>query len=164
MKHFHFLTFVLLSVLALAVGCTEPETPTETKYNLSVNPRDVVLAAEGESVDVQVSTDAPSWSAKASDSWIATSVSGNTLTVTAGANSSKDSRKGTVKVMAGDISVEVSVLQSGKSDRPADDPYRRPSTASRTRRSSSRPMSARPSPRPIPRPTPSPSPPPGPAA
>ena len=123
MKHFHFLTFVLLSVLALAVGCTEPETPTETKYNLSVNPRDVVLAAEGESVDVQVSTDAPSWSAKASDSWIATSVSGNTLTVTAGANSSKDSRKGTVKVMAGDISVEVSVLQSGKSDRPADDPY-----------------------------------------
>ena len=123
MKRFLFLTLTLLSVLALATGCQEPENTDPTNYTLKVNPQDVILSAAGGSQDVQVSTDAPTWSAKASDSWIQTAVSGNILTITAGENSSKESRKGTVKVQVENVSVDVSVLQSGKSDRPEDDPY-----------------------------------------
>lgn len=115
---------IAMPLLLLASACREKENPDQKKYSLSVSPTMVSLPSEGGSAAVEVTTDAPSLKVEISDKWIQTSTSGNVLTVRADANTDKDSRTGTVRLLAGEASAEITVLQSGASkNRPADDPY-----------------------------------------
>lgn len=115
---------IAMPLLLLASACREKENPDQKRYSLSVSPTMVSLPSEGGSAAVEVTTDAPSLKVEISDKWIQTSTSGNVLTVRADANTDKDSRTGTVRLLAGEVSAEISVLQSGASkNRPADDPY-----------------------------------------
>ncbi len=115
---------IAMPLLLLASACREKENPDQKKYSLSVSPTMVSLPSEGGSAAVEVTTDAPSLKVVITDKWIQTSTSGNVLTVRADANTDKDSRTGTVRLLAGEVSAEITVLQSGASkNRPADDPY-----------------------------------------
>ena len=115
---------IAMPLLLLASACREKENPDQKKYSLSVSPTMVSLPSEGGSAAVEVTTDAPSLKVEISDKWIQTSTSGNVLTVRADANTDKDSRTGTVRLLAGEVSAEIQVIQSGASkNRPADDPY-----------------------------------------
>jgi hypothetical protein len=122
MKHFSLLPVFLLASLFLVGACKEKEDPEKT-YQLTLGKTELVFSAAGGSQDVPVTTDAPSWKPSASDSWISVSASGNTLTVTASENKSKDSRSGKVTVTGGGVTRELNVTQGGRSTRPADDPY-----------------------------------------
>lgn len=117
------ISLLALSLIILLQGCGHREDPTPQNYQLKLDPATLVLSAAGEAQTVQVTTDAPSWKAEASADWIKVSTSGNTISVSAEANPDKDSRSGAVRVTAGETRAEVSVLQGGKSNRPADDPY-----------------------------------------
>lgn len=117
------ISLLALSLIILLQGCGRREDPTPQNYQLKLDPATLVLSAAGEAQTVQVTTDAPSWKAEASADWIKVSTSGNTISVSAEANPDKDSRSGAVRVTAGETRAEVSVLQGGKSNRPADDPY-----------------------------------------
>lgn len=117
------ISLLALSLMILLQGCGRREDPTPQNYQLKLDPTTLVLSAAGEAQTVQVTTDAPSWKAEASADWIKVSTSGNTISVSAEANTSKDSRNGAVRVTAGETRAEVSVLQGGKQTRPADDPY-----------------------------------------
>lgn len=117
------ISLLALSLMILLQGCGRREDPTPQNYQLKLDPATLVLSAAGEAQTVQVTTDAPSWKAEASADWIKVSTSGNTISVSAEANPDKDSRSGAVRVTAGETRAEVSVLQGGKSNRPADDPY-----------------------------------------
>ena len=117
------ISLLALSLMILLQGCGRREDPTPQNYQLKLDPTTLVLSAAGEAQTVQVTTDAPSWKAEASADWIKVYTSGNTISVSAEANPDKDSRSGAVRVTAGETRAEVSVLQGGKSNRPADDPY-----------------------------------------
>lgn len=117
------ISLLALSLMILLQGCGLREDPTPQNYQLKLDPATLVLSAAGEAQTVQVTTDAPSWKAEASADWIKVSTSGNTISVSADANPVKDSRSGAVRVTAGETRAEVSVLQGGKPNRPADDPY-----------------------------------------
>lgn len=117
------ISLLALSLMILLQGCGHREDPTPQNYQLKLDPATLVLSAAGEAQTVQVTTDAPSWKAEASADWIKVSTSGNTISVSADANPVKDSRSGAVRVTAGETRAEVSVLQGGKPNRPADDPY-----------------------------------------
>lgn len=124
MKRSVFATLLAVFALLSLPGCNEPEDPTppsETK--LSVSPTNLVFPAEGGSQEFRINTDAPSSQVSASDSWVSVATSNDVVTVTVPANSSKDSRTATITVRAGNAKAEVTVLQSGKTSRPADDPY-----------------------------------------
>ena len=117
------ISLLALSLMILLQGCGRREDPTPQNYQLKLDPTTLVLSAAGEAQTVQVTTDAPSWKAEASADWIKVSTSGNTISVSAEANTSKDSRNGAVRVTAGTAKADLAVVQGGKSNRPADDPY-----------------------------------------
>ena len=123
MKRFALPVLLVSFVLLLVSGCRKKEDPENENFKLTVSPTSLVFPAEGGSQTVTITTDAPSCTVTPSDSWITMSSADNVLTVKVEANPKTESRNGTIKVEAGKIKTEVSVMQSGKSNRPADDPY-----------------------------------------
>lgn len=123
MKRFALPVLLAAFALLLVSGCRKKEDPENENYKLTVSPTSLVFPAEGGSQTVTITTDAPSCTVTPSDSWITMSSADNVLTVKVEANPKTESRNGTIKVEAGKNKVEVSVMQSGKSNRPADDPY-----------------------------------------
>lgn len=123
MKRFALPVLLAAFALLLVSGCRKKEDPENENYKLTVSPTSLVFPAEGGSQTVTITTDAPSCTVTPSDSWITMSSADNVLTVKVEANPKTESRNGTIKVEAGKIKAEVSVMQSGKSNRPADDPY-----------------------------------------
>lgn len=123
MKRFALPVLLAAFALLLVSGCRKKEDPENENYKLTVSPTSLVFPAEGGSQTVTITTDAPSCTVTPSDSWITMSSADNVLTVKVEANPKTESRNGTIKVEAGKIKTEVSVMQSGKSNRPADDPY-----------------------------------------
>ena len=117
------ISLLALLLMGMFQACNRPDDQPPQNYSLKLDPTTVVLPASGEAQTVQVTTDAPSWKAEASADWIRVSMSGNTLSVSAEANTSKDSRNGAVRVTAGTAKADLAVVQGGKSNRPADDPY-----------------------------------------
>ena len=124
MKRLVFTVLPAVFSLLFLSGCKEPEDPTPpSDYKLSVSPTALAFPAEGGSQDFRINTDAPSTQVRASDSWLSVAVSDDVVTVTVEAHTGKDSRTATVTVTAGSAKAEVSVAQTGKTNRPADDPY-----------------------------------------
>ncbi len=81
---------------------------------LSIDQTSISKTAEAVTVDVTVSGP-DNWTATASDSWITTAKSGNTLSIALAENKGGE-RKGTVTVAYGDESVEISVTQFTSDD------------------------------------------------
>lgn len=117
------INFLALFLLLLLLCCRRSGDQTPQNYSLTVDPVKLVFSGAGGSQNVQVATDAPSWNAEASDGWIKVSTSGNTLSVQVEANPEKASRNGSIRVTAGATTADLTVMQSGKQNRPADDPY-----------------------------------------
>ena len=123
MRHSFPLPALLLAAMVFVAGCKDKENPDETNYQLSAEPQSLIFLGSGGSQTVSVTTDAPSWTASPSETWITTSTSGDKLTVMVSENKTNESRKGSVKITAGSSSTDISVTQGGKVNRPADDPY-----------------------------------------
>ena len=121
MKRILFLSLAIL--LPLISGCGGDEPDPTPSYTVRVSPGALAFPAEGGTETVTITTDAPSVKATCGESWLQLSVQDKVLTVTAGANTGKESRSGKITVTAEGAVSEVSVIQSGKTSRPADDPY-----------------------------------------
>lgn len=121
MKRILFLSLAIL--LPLISGCGGDELDPTPTYTIRVSPGALAFPAEGGTETVTITTDAPSVKATCGESWLQLSVQDKVLTVTAGANTGKESRSGKITVTAEGAVSEVSVIQSGKTSRPADDPY-----------------------------------------
>ena len=81
--------------------------------NLGISPTSVSVAAEGETFTVTVTCNAD-YSVDITDDWLTlNSDSGGTLSITAAANTSTNSRTATITVAAGDVSGTVTVTQAG---------------------------------------------------
>ena len=117
------ISLLSLALLLLIHGCGPDQVDPTPSYNVRVNPGALAFPAEGGSQEVQIITEAPSCQANSSEGWIQTSVKGNVLTVTVGANDKEENRNGTITVSVEGAKAEVSVIQSGKSPKPEDDPY-----------------------------------------
>ena len=122
MRHSFPLPALLLAAMVFVAGCKDKENPDETKYQLSAEPQSLIFLGSGGSQTVSVTTDAPSWTASPSETWITTSTSGDKLTVMVSENKTNESRKGSVKITADSSSTDISVTRGGSVNRPADDP------------------------------------------
>lgn len=76
MRHSFPLPALLLAAMVFVAGCKDKENPDETKYQLSAEPQSLIFLGSGGSQTVSVTTDAPSWTASPSETWITTSTSG----------------------------------------------------------------------------------------
>ncbi len=105
---------MLVSGSFVFVSC-DPEDPQEPMNTLSVLPSDDI-AFNGEdnaNVVLTITTDADSWDAKPTESWITLSKSGDKLTVNATDNGTGAERSGWVKISAGTAKViTISVTQA----------------------------------------------------
>ena len=119
MKRLASVAILVVSIVLFVSGCNR----AKTEYSLAANPTSLEFTAAGGSQEFHIMTDAPSVKIDKSEKWLSTSVAGNVVTVTAEANTGKESRSATITVSAGSSKAEVTVVQSGKSNRPADDPY-----------------------------------------
>jgi beta-glucanase (GH16 family) len=83
---------------------------------LQVSKTQVYTSSKGETVEVEV-TSSSEWTATASDSWITTSKSGSTLSITTATNDATQSRTGKVIVQTNVESQEITVTQESAEDR-----------------------------------------------
>ena len=109
------ITIALLSVLAVlaAVSCRkEPEQTIDWRTELQVVKSNLVFMPGGgtETLEVNLSN----VSVTADKSWCSASVSGNTVSVTASANSGKQSRYAKLTITSGSESVTAAVIQYGE--------------------------------------------------
>lgn len=101
---------LLLCVLMTLGGCTKSEDVVETTLKLS-QPK-ILLPKEKNEAVVEVTTNAPEWTAFAESSWIEVSRDGHKLVVHAAANEGVKARTGIVKVLAGSLVQALSVEQT----------------------------------------------------
>ena len=108
----YFILSVSACVFMLCLSSCSTEED-EIEVNLSVDPTDISVAATRESFTITVTCDVE-YSVSLSDNWLTlNSDSNGTLSFTAEANSSENSRTGTITISAGNVSNTVTVTQAG---------------------------------------------------
>lgn len=106
---------------AISISVTVTQGAAVIAHSLSVSPTTISFGAtETSTQTATVTTNAPSWNASTTASWLSLSQQGNTLRVTpTGANTSTSQRSATITVTAGNANpVTVQVTQSGTSTSP----------------------------------------------
>ena len=105
--------FILVAGLAvlLAAGCEEAMVSIPT---LTVKSKTVELTAAASSSNVSVESNT-AWKVSVDDSfdWLTAEKNENGIVVNAKANPSNDEREGTVQVIAGTKTINISVIQEG---------------------------------------------------
>lgn len=113
---FPFLSCILALCLSSCSDDNDGKDTTEEieeEVNLGISPTSVSVAAEGETFTVTVTCNAD-YSVDITDDWLTlNSDNGGTLSVTAAANTSTNSRTATITIAAGDVSGTVTVTQAG---------------------------------------------------
>lgn len=121
----------LITCLTLAtatisiIGCGEKDpqqTVAAPEIKTSVSQLD--FSGDGDTKNIDITT-SREWDAVSDDSWIGISKknatsAGGTIVVTIGANSSKNSRTGTIIVRSGAARARIAVTQEGRASKPAD--------------------------------------------
>ena len=110
MKRIFNIAISALALIAFA-SCGEKE-PEAEQTDVEVTECDLAIPAEGGSASITVEA-AGSFSATTESSWLSLSVSGNTITATAGANTDLLSRYATVAVKGEKETVNLTVQQYG---------------------------------------------------
>ena len=136
LKHISLLT-AALALLTLS-ACKKPEqrqdpTPEATVegvVEITSNPLDAALVSSGGTATITFTAN-KEWEASSSADWLQLSATkgskgNNTLTVTADANDTPDSRSATVSITCGTDTKRVAVNQAAKADEPGDEPGENP--------------------------------------
>ena len=101
-----------------SISVSVTQSAAAIAHSLSVSPNNITFgASETATRTATVTTNAPSWNASTTASWLSLSQSGNSLRITpTGSNTSTSQRSATINVTAGNANpVTVQVTQSGTS-------------------------------------------------
>ena len=104
-----------LALAILAVSCTKQETPGEesgTSAVITVKESDLKIPAKGGTARIVFETNVP-FEVTVDKDWCEKSVSGNTVTFTAGANESFNARYAKAVVKAGQKTLNFTIQQFG---------------------------------------------------
>ena len=111
-----YLYMILAVVASLLFFSCETEQPTGEKYaaapEVEIISKDDVFAAEGGNGKIEVKADGPV-SAKVTGSWLAASVSGDVINLSAEANGSIESRYAILDITSGNAASSLTITQFG---------------------------------------------------
>lgn len=117
------LTLATATISIIGCGEKDPQQTVATpEIKTSVSQLD--FSGDGDTKNIDITT-SREWDAVSDDSWIGISKknatsAGGTIVVTIGANSSKNSRTGTIIVRSGAARARIAVTQEGRASKPAD--------------------------------------------
>ncbi|MDR0332759.1 MAG: M60 family metallopeptidase [Dysgonamonadaceae bacterium] len=114
LKSFFLLSILITYSLSLFACSDKPEQIMPT---LTVEVKSVNLSADASSREIPIKTNVESWTVNVqgdAQSWLEARKFGNSLRITSTANSSFDTRKGEIKVVADNLSETITVQQMGQ--------------------------------------------------
>lgn len=101
----------------LLACCVTPENGTpdggESKAEISATPSKVVFSGDGETINVAVSVKgSDTWEYRGKPDWVSVKVEGNSMALTADANTTGAERSGAIELIAGEASAMLEITQA----------------------------------------------------